>query len=275
MCAIKSKPKLVLSDNSRIRDLKELFSFVDCNPKQTDKFLRYIADYRGELSPRQLSLQLRNKNIITLNDLSILSMDEFLQQEMKIKSPLSIKKSNIIGEKVKSFSLEEFDDVQVLCKRCNEMGSHTYKLSIQNINGKTKNLWINSETVTQAKVLIPTNSIIVNNNPLNAKLFTWQTLYTSSPNQYFTDLKQLPFYKLTRNIKKNTPLKRNALTYVTLVKAGQLASITMSHKGLRLESKGKAIRNGNIGDTVSLQNMKTKKIIIGKVIGENLVEVKL
>jgi flagella basal body P-ring formation protein FlgA len=265
----------VLSDNSRTRDIKSLFIFEKCNQKQTDTFLKFINDYRGNLSPRQLSLQLKTDTITIKNKIHILSMDEFLESELKIKSPLVFKKSKIVGEKIKSFGVNEFDDIQTLCEKCAEMGLHTYKVSIQKTNGVLKNFWVSSETVTQVKALVPLNSIVVDNNALHAKLFDWKTIYTSNPNLFFTDLSQITFFKLSRNVNKNIPLKRNALNFVNLVKAGQIATITMRHGGLSLKSKGIATRHGKIGDSVSLRNIKTKKIIMGKVIGESLVEVKL
>ncbi len=274
-CTVESANKLILSESSRVRDLKELFTFQVCDQKQTDTFLKHVADYRGTLTSRQLSIQLDSNTIQIKKDLIIVSMDEYLEGALKIKAPLVLKKSNIIGDKIKSFSLNEFDDIQILCDSCNDMGSHTYKVSIQKTDGSLKEFWVKSETVTQLKVLAPLNSRRVDNKTLHARFFDWKTIYTSRPNDFFTDLRQISFFKLSRNLTKNMPLERNALTFVNLVKAGQLATVTMKHGGLSLKTKGIPTRHGKIGDTVSLRNIKTKKIIIGKVIGENLVEVKL
>ncbi len=74
-------------------------------------------------------------------------------------------------------------------------------------------------------------------------------------------------------IRANTPLRADYLEKVPLVKSGQLVTIILENKVLRLTSNGKVRSAGAEGDTVMVQNMASLKEIPARVVDANTVKV--
>jgi flagella basal body P-ring formation protein FlgA len=78
---------------------------------------------------------------------------------------------------------------------------------------------------------------------------------------------------LRQQIKENKPLKKSMLTIPKLVKRGALVELVFKKSGIFLSAEGEALGDGKRSDIIKVKNLKSKKIVTGRVIGVNLVDV--
>jgi len=70
-----------------------------------------------------------------------------------------------------------------------------------------------------------------------------------------------------RYIAARTPLTANQVQRPQLIKKGSLVNISLVKAYMRLTTKGRSLENGSFGDIIQIKNIKTKKIILAKVMG--------
>lgn len=78
---------------------------------------------------------------------------------------------------------------------------------------------------------------------------------------------------LTRKVKANTPLKNSLIRIPRLIKRGSIVDLIFRRGGILLSAKGEALGDGKRSDIVKVKNLKSKKIVTGRVIGVNQVDV--
>ena len=78
---------------------------------------------------------------------------------------------------------------------------------------------------------------------------------------------------LKRNLSANTPLKRSLLRIPKLIKRGAIVELIFRKGGILLTAAGEALGDGKRSDIVRVKNLKSKKIVTGRVIGVNQVDV--
>ena len=78
--------------------------------------------------------------------------------------------------------------------------------------------------------------------------------------------------RLKRKIKANLPLRNAWLWSPPLVKRGERVQMTFRRGGIFLSAQGEALGNGRRGDMIKVRNSRSKKILSGRVIGQNQVE---
>ena len=79
--------------------------------------------------------------------------------------------------------------------------------------------------------------------------------------------------QLIRASKANTPLKKSLLRIPKLIKELQLLSSSLKKVEFFLIAEGEALGDGKRGDMIKVKNLKSKKIVTGRVIGVNKVDV--
>ena len=78
--------------------------------------------------------------------------------------------------------------------------------------------------------------------------------------------------RLKRKIKAKHPLRNAWLWSPPLVKRGERVQMTFRRGGIFLSAQGEALGNGRRGDMIKVRNSRSKKILSGRVIGRNQVE---
>ena len=76
-----------------------------------------------------------------------------------------------------------------------------------------------------------------------------------------------------RSLPLGSPLKKGDLTIPKLVNRGALITLVFNKGGISLSAEGEALGDGRRGDIVRVKNLKSKKIVSGRVIGVNQVDV--
>ena len=79
--------------------------------------------------------------------------------------------------------------------------------------------------------------------------------------------------QLRRASKADTPLSKSLLKIPKLIKRGSLVELIFKKGGIFLIAEGEALGDGQRGDMIKVKNLKSKKIVTGRVIGVNKVDV--
>lgn len=79
--------------------------------------------------------------------------------------------------------------------------------------------------------------------------------------------------QLRRASKADTPLSKSLLKIPKLIKRGSLVELIFQKGGIFLIAEGEALGDGQRGDMIKVKNLKSKKIVTGRVIGVNKVDV--
>ena len=97
--------------------------------------------------------------------------------------------------------------------------------------------------------------------------------YSQLSHGYYSSVSNLKNMQARRNIKAGQILTPGLLTPQKLVLRGQHITI-VAHRGrLNLRLKGKALMDGQQGQTIRVQNLKSKKLIYARVVSSGVVEV--
>ncbi len=94
-----------------------------------------------------------------------------------------------------------------------------------------------------------------------------------SNHQFIKDPNLIVGKKAKYSVNPGNVLVRNLLMNKISVKRGDLVKIVLNYNFIRITSVGKAITGGELGKLVRVLNLKSRKILMGKVVGEDIVEV--
>jgi flagella basal body P-ring formation protein FlgA len=82
-------------------------------------------------------------------------------------------------------------------------------------------------------------------------------------------------FVLSRSVQAGAMLTWSDVGHRPLVKKGDVVEVSAREGLLRVTLKGLALQNGALGDTVTVRNPESLKVIPALVVGENRVEVRL
>ncbi len=93
------------------------------------------------------------------------------------------------------------------------------------------------------------------------------------PNRAILDLSEYIGWKLRNAASRGSIIRKRQLQKVYLVKRGELVNIFAENFGISLSAKGYAKKDGAKRDLIPVQNVTSGKVILGKVLGKNTVQV--
>ena len=271
-CVIKAPNKIVITAPSHHASIKNVITFEKCSSDLENRFVKNILDYSGVLQPRAVKLAY---DAFIEHEIAIYTLEDYLSKNLKPGESLYIKEAKVVGQARSIFSLNEFDDISIDCNDCKNIGTHSAKIVHTNSKGQATSFWTSFKVQKKIDVLTARSSQSVDHKELQPHLFTWQTIYTEKPEAYFVEKNQLQYYKANQKLREGDALLKTHLTPVNLIKMGDMANIEMKLGNITLKGKGMATRSGKIGDVISLKNLRTQKVIMGKVIGKNTIEAQL
>lgn len=274
-CVISPPSNLALSTKSTIEQLKKTLSHSGCDNIELRKFLSLIKDYRGLLTSRQVAREGFHKSVSLKNSFHILSLNDFIKKYIDTHKKFSIDKSTFTGTQKSLVSYDNFDDIRIQCKQCHTLGEKTARLVLIDKKGITHTHWLKFNIVSNIEAIVPTETISVNHKSLNDRLFKKKTISTMSPEVFHTDFKSLKYKMANSVLKMGSPILKRSLSAARLINVGQTVTVQLRQGNLNLKAKAIPVTSGSYGDSVTMKNQRTKKMITGKVIGKNLVEVEL
>jgi flagella basal body P-ring formation protein FlgA len=97
--------------------------------------------------------------------------------------------------------------------------------------------------------------------------------YSQLNHGYYNSAKMLENKEAKRNIRAGQVLTPNLVKAQKLVLRGQHITIVAQNGGLNLRVKGKALMDGQQGQTIKVRNLNSKKLIYARVISAGMVKV--
>lgn len=180
---------------------------------------------------------------------------------------------NWLWENLKTLSgLKIFhgNTISINCPSCTSLGKKAIEIKIDK-----STFWANGDLKVNAPILVAKSMLPSNKEPLSQGDFDSLNRPVFDPEEYFTSLDEIQYYKLNSDLLKNAPLKKSNLRKIDLIKPGSPVSLRLVNGGISIKGTGMPLSSGKIGEIIKIKNQKTNAILYGKVAGENLVSVEL
>jgi len=216
------------------------------------------------LTPHQVfsdSFQSHNEIISVIKELIETSLHEHAEKDITIKpldNRLLLKKC---GQKLVAFIPEGTKLIgnSTIGVRCN--GKKPWKLFV------SVNISLFSDVVVAAENITRGDQI------LRHQVKTEKQEISSLSRGYFETIDKVVGKIAKFPIYKNNTIFPSSVTNEKLVKRGSKVIILARYGQITVRMHGKAIADGALGETIKIKNIRSQKIIYGRVIDNNYVEV--
>jgi len=278
-CFIKTFPKLWTIEGTSPSQISNAIKKSNCSQKAKKAFLHFILTRKGNihssLIEREINQELKVKAKISPRKISINSLNTALKEKFSHSENWFFKKIKLNSQK-KVLGLSKHKQILFHCNQCEFSGTKNIKLIIQDpIKNTNIQEWAQAEIKVRVTAFTANGDFNVNNSALSRNMFKKRYVYVSSPEKLFTNEKGLNFYKLNKPLKRGQPLLFSDLTSVNLVQSGRPTKIILNHNSLKISSQAMPMRSGKFGEIIQLRHLKTRKVIIGKIVDFNKVMVEL
>jgi len=268
-CMIQSYKEIIKIN--KILDSKIIKSST-CSSEINQNYISLVSNAEGRVHSKFLANQLQkvenvsielSPKVINISNLIDKINDKFSE------TPFTISKiTSLYGNS--SLYMDSPFHFEISCTNCNDIGEKSLKLLSQN-----KTIWLNAE-VSKSQTVYISNTELNYRTPLIQKSdFTKQTVLNHTRSNAFTNIDHIQFYKLNKNISSGDILKNSDVSPKKLISFGQQVKLTYSNSSISLNTYAKAKKDGFFGDYIELENIKSKRKFLGKVVGFNSVVVDL
>jgi flagella basal body P-ring formation protein FlgA len=262
-CQIKFFQKtFFLGEKNQIQPT-DLIETSSCSLDLQKKAIEVVLNSQGPLKPNYI------KEAIGFPTVDIFP-DKFdlISLESLIDLP-----QNWLWENLKTLSGQKIfhgNNISVNCPSCTTLGKKAIEVKIDK-----STLWANGDLKVNALILVAKSMIPSNREPLSQSDFEALNKPVFDPEDYFTSLDEIKYYKLNSDLLKDVPLKKSNLRKIDLIKPGSPVSLRFVNGGISIKGTGMPLSSGKIGEMIKVKNQKTNAILFGKVAGENMVSVEL
>lgn len=90
---------------------------------------------------------------------------------------------------------------------------------------------------------------------------------------HFETITQVLGRTLKRDLRRNRVVTPSLLVVQKTISRGQMVTILAGHSGIEVRMKGKALRNGNPGELIPVQNLSSKKKLEARVVSAGNVRI--
>jgi len=220
--------------------------------------------FKSEI-PKEISL-------ISPIETSIIDGNKFINEKISLPNDGII--SNIRSlDKREVIHPSATETVTAACVNCTN-STTTSEIKI-NLEGSSQTFWFVADILYKANILVATQNIDVMTQSLNSELFTKVSRNVQHPDQYFSNLEQLKFYKLSGTLTAGAPLETRKLVPILLVTPGIASKVIINNENLKLSSSAIPLRSGKLNEMIPLRQTKSQRTIYGRVTGANEVTVEL
>ena len=239
----------------------------NCSSEIQSQFLKFISAADGEVNARYASIYFQSEfnTQVTLapKKIGVHNLSKFLEEQLSLSENLTIDKVSSLYSRA-SLNLKSASQIKVSCTNCSTPGDKNILL---NIAGNKH--WVSASLKTLRKAYILNSDINFFQKDISRNQIRAKVIKDNGATNLFTDIKNLPFYRITRNLRKNDVLRVSDLAPKTIIQMGQKVQVLLKSKNLQLKLSAVAKRSGKLGDIIQLYNPKSKKDIQAKVINFN------
>jgi len=279
--SVESEKKIRLSDIAEMdEDAEKIGDIVvhdEIKPGKTSYIYKTsLESLLGEYGVKNLKIYMKNR--AELNG-SVFVLDEEYAAELILKhlkktapdNEFELKKLILVGNR--KFSSNDFD--------LTEVNFSAGEISPGNNRGEINVFSGGSETTIKfmaflskdLEIICASKDLgrgkIIDFNDLEIRKFTLEM----EKGDYFTEKRFLVGKKLRKNYRKGEIIT-SAMTFKpSLVKRGDEVQVAAVSDGVSIVTRGEALQNGHLGDTITVRNLKSGKELRGEIISSNSVKV--
>ncbi len=276
-CKIETYGKIVRSGQFDFAKSRLAIKSSNCPDKILHSLRQVLVKKKGPLKSAWFKENYHAQADIVPGHVELVDLDVFLKDRLFPGKKWFFKEVKILGNSQGYFPLDKDESLHVAeCSHCHRPGSKTIKVKIANeLKGSVRQEWIKGRILVETEALVSKKNLMPHSSPLENGQFETKTVFSEWPEQFFTHRENLKFHKLNKPKRVGDILKSGDLTPIRLVFPGRLAKITLSSGGIKLLSKAMPMQTGRWGENIRLRNMRTKKIIMGRVVDFDKVVVEL
>lgn len=265
-CEIKTF-KLILKINPQVSN--SIIKESNCDKKINNQFINILSNSSGIVNNQMLKRMITaEKNVeIFPQNINIQYIDQYLSKNHAIKDAFFKNTRSLNNVSFIGFN----DHLPIFhCSNCNSTGKKNISLKD---NEKTH--WLSSDLYQERLVLKAKNNIPYSIPVIDSSDFYLTKVPTIKDGGHFTDINHIQFYRLTKNINAGEIIQSHNLVQRKIISRGQKVKIYIRNKSINLTTIGKAMKDGLYGQFIEVQNPKSKKVTLAKVIDFNKVLVEL
>jgi len=129
------------------------------------------------------------------------------------------------------------------------------------------------QEITTKNIIVPAQVIYAGQeiNSANLKEVSW-TGIESSLSTLVTDSPNLIGMVAKRTLVTGRPVPKDSIRSAFLVLQGQVTTMVIEDRGLKMSSYGIPLQSGGVGDTIDIRNTQTGLVVRGRVVAPNIVD---
>ncbi|MCX8022907.1 MAG: flagellar basal body P-ring formation chaperone FlgA [Syntrophorhabdaceae bacterium] len=154
-------------------------------------------------------------------------------------------------------------------------GNGTCTLEVEEKYGRIRNIYI-SFTVMKKKQIFVLKEALKRGDVINEKDITVkEVLLWDNSNIYPEKIEDVLNKTLKRDMNGGSVLTTGVLENNYIIQRGQIVHIVAENNRLSVQTKGKSLDRGKIGDTIRVKNLTSDREITGRVAGNGVIKVDL
>ena len=153
--------------------------------------------------------------------------------------------------------------------------SRSVTVSVQCQGDKPWRLYVPSQVLLYKKVLVAKQPIKRGVSIAETDIATIEREVTNLYFGYLQDPKQVIGKVASRMIMPGTLLRPQILREAILINRGELVTIVAEVGGISVKMNGRAVTSGGRGRQIKVQNLSSRRIVEGVVIGKGIVKISL
>ncbi|MBG07564.1 MAG: hypothetical protein CME68_02325 [Halobacteriovoraceae bacterium] len=279
-CIINSYNHIYKTEKASEEKLQKSIKRTTCSKKINLMFLNLLKSAQGSFTTRNfqklyLPKDLGVKVIIKPSQIKISSFIKILKQ-LQLPNNIFLKELSS-DNKFSILTLEKNDQISLSCEDCSSPGKKTILVKVKNFEKNVSySVPIELTLLTRSQIIIPKKNIdYFNNKKLFKSDFSKKWIETTFPGKYFKSFDKIIFFKPTKTLKKGAPILKRDLIPIKLVRPFTPVKIILSNKGIKLSGIAIAKKGGHYGEVIPLKNKKGKRVIFGKIIDFNKVNIEI
>ena len=276
-CIVEGHPKYLKTEKWGELSRSEIVKYSNCQDDVKRRFTELLTNSFGKVPHYHLKKIVKSGENIKIKPekIEFFDLEETLKNQYPLKKNWVFKNTYFTGRQ-QLYPYGEDEEVKIVCRNCQKPGEKILEIIFYNpLNGKRRVVWGKTYIAVRMRSLVATQTLGAG-SLLNPMIFKEQFSYSINSNEnFFVNKEKLFFYKTNKAIREGMTLKRSDVSAINLVNAGKTVKTIIRKNDMNLTGVGVPIGNGKLGDSIHVKGMDGKKIIVGKVIGFDTVEVSL
>jgi flagella basal body P-ring formation protein FlgA len=148
-------------------------------------------------------------------------------------------------------------------------------VEIDEKHGRAKNVYVSFKASSKKKMFVLKQDVKRGDIVRSDDIFVKEVYMSGSGMDYPLRIGDVIGKAIKRDMPSGTVITSQALEDSFVMQRGDTVNIVAENKKLLVQSKGKTLEKGKVGDFIRVKNLTSDREIVGRVIGSNTVKVDL